>query len=250
MRTRSSVAAVSVATAASLLLAPAAYAAPGDNGTVKIHKSSTGEEFRKNEPKVCEFYLDAFGFDAVQEVSWRIVEMPPTGVKDKLAEEGTLTLDDKGHGRSSDLKLADGHYKLYWKFEGQKGAAKHKVFWSDCEDEDTPGGEEPEPEPSGSTPGEETPGEETPGGETPGGETPGGETPGGETPGDKPAPSGEPTPGAPAGDKPQGGGGGGDLAETGAGAPVGALAAAAAALLGAGGYLALRRRRATSAVRD
>lgn len=38
----------------------------------------------------------------------------------------------------------------------------------------------------------------------------------------------------------------GDLAETGSGAPVGALAAGAAALVGAGGYLVMRRRKATA----
>lgn len=42
------------------------------------------------------------------------------------------------------------------------------------------------------------------------------------------------------------GGEDGDLAATGAGAPVGALAAGAAALLGAGGYLVMRRRKAAT----
>ncbi|MCF6524790.1 LPXTG cell wall anchor domain-containing protein [Streptomyces sp. JJ36] len=42
----------------------------------------------------------------------------------------------------------------------------------------------------------------------------------------------------------------GDLAETGTGAPVGALAAGAAVLLGAGGYLVLRRRRAAAGAQD
>ncbi|MET8405784.1 hypothetical protein ABZV53_42660, partial [Streptomyces sp900116325] len=42
--------------AAALLFAPSAHAtAPGDNGTVKIHDATTGEELRKNEPHVCTF---------------------------------------------------------------------------------------------------------------------------------------------------------------------------------------------------
>ena len=39
--------------------APAAV--NGDNGTVKIHNSSTPVTDRRNEPHVCVFYLDAFG---------------------------------------------------------------------------------------------------------------------------------------------------------------------------------------------
>ena len=50
--------------------APAAV--NGDNGTVKIHNSSTPVTDRRNEPHVCVFYLDAFGFDPGQSVSWQI----------------------------------------------------------------------------------------------------------------------------------------------------------------------------------
>ncbi|HEY3483640.1 MAG TPA: hypothetical protein VGL02_32660, partial [Streptomyces sp.] len=61
MRVLPSVGAAAVAVAATVLLAPAAYAhgnAPGDNGTIKIHDARTGEELVKNEPHVCTFYLD------------------------------------------------------------------------------------------------------------------------------------------------------------------------------------------------
>jgi LPXTG-motif cell wall-anchored protein len=43
-----------------------------------------------------------------------------------------------GEGRTDDLVLASGHYKLTWQFEGEHGAGKHKVFWVDCEDEEGP----------------------------------------------------------------------------------------------------------------
>ena len=33
----------------------------------------------RNEPHVCIFYLDAFGFDPDQSVSWRIKSWPPAG---------------------------------------------------------------------------------------------------------------------------------------------------------------------------
>jgi len=109
--------------------APAAV--PGDNGTVKIHNSSTPVTDRRNEPHVCVFYLDAFGFDPGQSVSWQIKSWPPTGDR-AVVDQGTLTLDSAGDGRTSDQTLPDGHYKLFWTFAGEHGAAKQKVFWVNC----------------------------------------------------------------------------------------------------------------------
>ncbi|MEU6685657.1 LPXTG cell wall anchor domain-containing protein [Streptomyces sp. NPDC046832] len=226
MRTLSRLGAVCASASAVLLLAPAAHAIPpGDNGTVKIHDASTGEELRRNEPHVCAFYLDAFGFDGGQEVDWRIDAIPPSENKGETVESGALTLDAEGHGRTEDLSLPDGHYKLFWKFEGEKGSAKHKVFWSDCEDEQEPGGATPSPSASASPTS---------------------------SPGASEAPSGAPSASAsssaggavPASSPSSQGGADGDLAETGNGAPVGVLSGAAAALMAAGGYLVLRRRRA------
>ena len=108
MRTLNRVGALSAVAAAALLSAPAAAhaTAPGDNGTVKIHDASTGEELRKNEPHVCEFYLDAFGFDSVQQVSWHIEAWAPTAaVKGETVKSGAITLDGEGHGRTADMTL-------------------------------------------------------------------------------------------------------------------------------------------------
>ncbi|MFR9673465.1 hypothetical protein [Streptomyces sp. TR06-5] len=220
MRALSSAFAVTVAAAASLLLAPAAYA-NGDNGTVKIHDATTGEWQQQNQPKVCTFYLDGFGFDAQQKVSWKIVGMPPTGSRTEVAEVGDLTLDDEGHLRSETLSLQDGHYKLVWTFDGERGRAKHKVFWVDCDG--TPEEDEASPEPVSSGPAETMP-------EPKGSSDPSPVAGEADTDGDGPEPSGT----------------GADLAETGASVPAGALAAAAASLLGAGTYLVLRRRNTRS----
>ncbi|WP_406059011.1 LPXTG cell wall anchor domain-containing protein [Streptomyces sp. NBC_01077] len=242
-------AALVAAMAGSLALAPVAFASngpKGDNGTVKIHDSKTGEEIKANEPKVCAFYLDAFNFDAGQKAIWRI-EAWANNDQDKgtEVEKGAITLDAEGHGRTEDLKLADGQYKLFWNFDGENGSAKHKVFKVDCPDE-TPGTETP------GTPGTETPGTETPGTETPGTGTPGTETPGTESPAPSETPGASETPGgtespsatAPAGETGGTGSTGGNLAETGSGAPVGVLAAVAVALAGAGAFLVTRRRKA------
>src|SRR5215475_2778611 len=109
--------------------APAAV--NGDNGTVKIHNSSTPVTDRRNEPHVCVFYLDAFGFDPGQSVSWQIKSWPPTGDR-AVVDQGALTLDSAGDGRTSDQALPNGHYKLFWTFAGEHGAAKQKVFWVSC----------------------------------------------------------------------------------------------------------------------
>ncbi|WP_033332180.1 LPXTG cell wall anchor domain-containing protein [Streptomyces novaecaesareae] len=148
---------VALPTAAALmLLAPAAHAvagggkggAPGNNGTVKIHDASTGQEDVRNEPKVCTFYLDSFGFDANQDVIWAITTVGG-GPKEKLVAFGDLPVDGKGHVRTEDIHLPDGHYKLYWQSvelvdgelpQGTKlNNPKHKVFKVDC------GGETPAP---------------------------------------------------------------------------------------------------------
>lgn len=119
-------------TAAAVLgVAPAAHAkpAPGDNGDVKIHKTTTAVTDERNNPKVCRFYLDAFNFDTIQNVSWVIHQQPPTGHSQVLS--GTLTLTN-GTGHTGTLGLPNGHYKLNWTFTGEKGSAKHKVFKVSC----------------------------------------------------------------------------------------------------------------------
>ncbi|WP_255950283.1 LAETG motif-containing sortase-dependent surface protein [Streptomyces odontomachi] len=201
-----------------LLFAPVAQAhtAPGDNGTVKIHDAATGAELHKNEPHVCTFYLDAFGFDSAQQVTWHIEAWAPTaGTKGETVKSGTLTLDGSGHGRTADLGLPDGHYKLFWNFDGEHGKAKQKVFWTDCKGEG--GGGKPTGTPS-ATPVPSTTATSSPTSSAPAGASA------------APSPSGQ--------------GDSGDLAETGSGAPVGALAGAAVALLAlGGGFLMFRRRR-------
>ncbi|MGW2110949.1 LPXTG cell wall anchor domain-containing protein [Streptomyces sp. NPDC001948] len=248
MRTLASAGTLTAAVAAAILLAPAAHAtAPGDNGTVKIHDAKTGEELRKNEPHVCTFYLDAFGFDSSQKVDWRIEAWAPTAhVKGETVKSGSLTLDAEGHGRTPDQSLPDGHYKLFWNFDGEHGRAKHKVFWTDCGEKPggeepgggKPGGGKPTPSASESTPAKPSSSPSSPSGSTQPAEAPTSSTPAGT--GSTPPASAAPTAASSspsAHDE-------GNLAETGTGAPVGLLSAAAAALVAAGAFLAIRRRKA------
>ncbi len=106
-------------------------------GTVKIHQVGTPVEDRRNEPHVCEFYLDAFGFDPGQVVEWKIVGQAPT--KGLKGTSGTLMLGPDGNAHTDTIRLPDGHYKLDWQVVGDNGDGKHKVFWVECEaDEPTP----------------------------------------------------------------------------------------------------------------
>ena len=115
------------------LAAPGAAGAVknGDNGTVKIHSSTTAVTDPRDEPHVCVFYLDAFFFDPGQSVSWQIESWPPTG-NGTVVSSGALTLDSSGDGHTGDMMLANGHYKLFWTFVGEHGFAKQKVFWVAC----------------------------------------------------------------------------------------------------------------------
>ncbi|RKT19584.1 hypothetical protein BX285_4053 [Streptomyces sp. 1114.5] len=122
-------AATGAALALTLGVAPAALAAPGDNGDVKIHESTTPVTDQSDQPKVCVFYLDAFNFDTVQQVNWTISQQPPTGTAQVLA--GSITLVN-GTGNTGNLTLPEGHYKLEWTFVGENGAAKQKVFDVSC----------------------------------------------------------------------------------------------------------------------
>jgi hypothetical protein len=143
-----------ITTAASLTIAglganamatTSSHSAHGDNGTVKVHRSTTSADDPRNEPHVCGFYLVGFHFDAAQQVSWRIVSWPPTGNRTEVLH-GALTLGGDGHGRTNDLALPNGHYKLYWNFNGENGKAKQKVFWVKC------ASGEPTPAPTGTAP--------------------------------------------------------------------------------------------------
>ncbi|MGW1913959.1 hypothetical protein ACWCQS_25315 [Streptomyces sp. NPDC002076] len=230
MRTLIRAGAVSAGLSAALFLAPAAHAAPpGDNGDVKIHKSSTGEYDERNQPHVCSFYLDAFHFDGGQQVDWRIEVWAPTGgAKGATVKSGALSLDGDGHGRTADMTLPDGHYKLFWNFVGENGSAKHKVFWTDCQGSGGAGGT-PSPGPSSGATSSASPAPSSSASASPSSSAPGS------------ASSSSPVPAVSSSPSAQGGGG---LAETGNGVPVGALSGAAALLVTAGGCLVVRRRKA------
>ena len=126
--------ALAATSAAILFASQAAFATatPGDNGTVKVHDSSTAVTDHQNDPQdVCQFYLDGFGFDGAQSVTWYIDSWPPTGNGTEVLN-GSLTMGADGDGYTANQSLPNGHYKLFWNFTGENGAAKQKVFWVKC----------------------------------------------------------------------------------------------------------------------
>jgi hypothetical protein len=144
-----------------MFLPASAWAAPGDNGDVKIHASTTPVGDQSDDTHVCEFYLDAFNFDTIQTVSWHINQQPPTGTAQVLS--GSLVLTN-GAGHTGNMQLPAGHYKLTWTFVGEHGDAKSKVFWSTC----------PEGSPSASASASASPSTSSGGGNPTGGSSPGG----------------------------------------------------------------------------
>ncbi|MCX5208688.1 hypothetical protein OG689_05165 [Kitasatospora sp. NBC_00240] len=126
-----------VAALLALGAAPVAFAAPGDNGDIKVHESTTPVTDQRDEPQVCRFYLDAFNFDDLQLVNWTIEQQPPTG--NTQVSSGVLALLN-GTGQTQIMSLPDGHYRVNWTFVGQNGTAKHKVFMVSCPPAGTPSG--------------------------------------------------------------------------------------------------------------
>lgn len=213
---------------------------------MRIHDAATGAVLPGVDRRVCSFYLAVSEFDGRRQVGWKIVQRSSGTV----AETGDVALDGQGGGRSADLALGDGRYRLVWDFRGNGGAdAGSALFEVDCDGVPVRG-EADDPE---ATAGKGGTGEES--GEGSGEDAVDGAEPAGS--GEPTQVDGEPSPSPSRSDAAAsaGPGGGepvpepsqsGDLAKTGSEVPAGALAAAGASLLGAGTYLVLRRRESGS----
>ncbi|MGW3558214.1 hypothetical protein ACWDNT_12735 [Streptomyces sp. NPDC000963] len=105
--------------------APSAVAAPGDNGDIKVHKVGTPYGDLNDEARVCKFYLAAFNFDILDEVTWEITPQPPRPEVPSL--NGRVALNT-GMGHSSTLSLPEGQYRVTWTFPGAAATGKQKVF--------------------------------------------------------------------------------------------------------------------------
>ncbi|MCP3420674.1 hypothetical protein [Nocardioides pinisoli] len=128
---------------AALSVGPAQAA--GNSGTIKIHAEGSPSGTESNEPHVCAFDVEAFGFDEGFEgyIAFEVQGADgPTGVAAGPFEVGPA--DATGYFASDYFNVAggeviqNGHYKvtLYGKFNGridyEDVKAKSKVFKVDC----------------------------------------------------------------------------------------------------------------------
>ena len=105
-------------------------AAPGNNGTLKIHDAFEPDPVIKNEPHVdCPFHAHFFFADPDQEGDWWIQEWSPSD-KGTLVWDGSYDTGSDGEYVTGTISLDAGHYKIFW--EGSTGKTiKHKAFWVD-----------------------------------------------------------------------------------------------------------------------
>ena len=144
--------------ALSVLSMPAANAAPGNDGTIKLDRIAF-DDAPNNEPHVtCPFQLDFYGYDEGDlSATVTFTIHPPTGGGDVLlTDEVFIGEDAAGGGTDLDASVTYDlsgalagytahpqqgyHVKVKVEAEGSIGAdTKYKVFWvTDCEKEHCP----------------------------------------------------------------------------------------------------------------
>lgn len=102
---------------------------PGANGDLKIHSVGTPPLDQRSESQVCRFYLAAFDFAGLRQVSYTLSPQPLEA--DSPTAQGTIAITPTGTGQTTELKLPDGQYRLSWSY-GVAGAERMKVFRVDC----------------------------------------------------------------------------------------------------------------------
>lgn len=145
---------VALALAASAVFTGANPAsATGNNGTIKVHALGSEPGSESNEPQVCAFNLEFFGFDEGTD-GYVMFDVQggdgPTGVAAGPFAVGPANADGYFESEYFNVEggpvIANGHYKvtMYGKFNGEPNyedvKAKSKVFKVDC-----PPTEEPPP---------------------------------------------------------------------------------------------------------
>lgn len=116
---------------------------PANNGTLKIHEQGTPSGTEDNDPKVCVFNVEGFGFDEGQDGFIMFDTQggdEPTGTDAGPYSFGPT--DGDGYYATQYFNLDPGHYKatLYGKDEGgdqpnlDDEKAKSKVFKVECEE--------------------------------------------------------------------------------------------------------------------
>ncbi len=121
---------------------------PGNNGTLKVHEIGTPSGTENNDPKVCAFNLEGFGFDRGQSGYLKFSTQgndAPVGTAPEAIysfgptnAEGYAISRDFNNGRST-INIPNGHYKVTLYGKDTAGnmnladvKAKSKVFKVEC----------------------------------------------------------------------------------------------------------------------
>lgn len=85
--------------------------APGNNGTIKVHEQGTPANTESNDPKVCFFNFEGYGFDKGQ--GGVIVISSQMNGKDKVGvkQVSMPAADSNGYTETAYVAVPDGHYK-------------------------------------------------------------------------------------------------------------------------------------------
>ena len=90
---------------------PVNVSAAANNGTLKVHEKNTPSASENNDPKVCNFNFEGFGFDAGQRMVVVITTQGGGNDKAEVKQVALPAADDDGYTESEYITLDDGHYK-------------------------------------------------------------------------------------------------------------------------------------------
>ena len=102
---------VTLVAVAAFAIAPLANAAPGNNGTLKVHEKGTPSRTESNDPKVCVFNFEGYGFDEGQ--AGVIVISSQMNGKDKVGikQVDMPAANAEGYTETEYVTVPNGHYK-------------------------------------------------------------------------------------------------------------------------------------------
>lgn len=84
---------------------------PGNNGTLKVHEKNTPTATENNDPKVCHFNFEGYGFDKGQQGIVIITTQGNGPDSREVARVNLPAANAEGYMASAYLTLPDGHYK-------------------------------------------------------------------------------------------------------------------------------------------
>ena len=129
----------------------------GNNGTLKVVSATDPGNDMDNDPKVCNFHLAGFKFDARSSGTWSISGQG--GNAGSASASGSWSANANGDWQTANMTLAAGQYKASAKqtSPATSGGDKQKVFKVDCAEHTvngTPAPNSPTPSPSQSAAGQ------------------------------------------------------------------------------------------------